>query len=148
MQWIEDRIERIPIGGCWIWMGTLDNRGYGKVGRVHGQPSKLAHRYVYENYKEPIPKGKLLCHTCDNPSCVNPSHMFVGTQKDNMSDCVSKGRFKDNSCENSPVAKLNRNQVDLIRIDPRDALEVAKEYNISRAYVYYLRQNKGWKSKE
>lgn len=75
---------------CWNWTGYKTEKGYGKFGinyRAH-----LAHRLSYEYFIEPIPKGLFVCHHCDNPSCVNPFHLFVGTNRDNMIDMYAKGR--------------------------------------------------------
>ncbi len=76
--------------GCWNWLGCKLPSGYGKVGR-NGK-TYLAHRYVYQEMFGEIPNGIVVMHKCDNPSCVNPDHLSVGTQKDNQDDCRAKGR--------------------------------------------------------
>jgi len=83
---IEQYIERIPESGCWLWIGTLYNTGYGKYGK------KLAHRYMYEQLIGPIPSGLCIMHKCDVRCCVNPHHLAVGTLTDNNLDCRRKGR--------------------------------------------------------
>jgi len=85
-----------PIS-CWIWQGTKTSRGYGSMGwRENNKIVTItAHRFAWEYYnKDKIPQGLLICHHCDNPLCVNPSHLFLGTAKDNIQDCMQKGRFK------------------------------------------------------
>lgn len=83
-----DKVDQ--TGDCWEWQGYRSPRGYGQVRRA-GQ-SHLTHRYSYEQHVGPIPSGLQVCHRCDNPSCVNPEHLFLGTQRDNMQDMYRKGR--------------------------------------------------------
>lgn len=77
-------------GECWQWTAALTN-GYGRFGI--GRKVVLAHRFAWELANGPIPDGLGVLHACDNPSCVRPAHLFVGTSKDNMQDCASKGRL-------------------------------------------------------
>lgn len=77
-------------GECWIWIGARNPSGYGKI--KSGDTTKDSHRASWEiNYGE-IPEGMCVCHVCDNPPCVNPGHLFLGTYGDNMRDMYSKGR--------------------------------------------------------
>ena len=76
--------------GCWIFQGVKNPKGYG-VAKVHGE-KWLAHRLAYMHYKGSIPKGMLVCHSCDNPPCVNPNHLFLGDNRHNMVDMALKGR--------------------------------------------------------
>ena len=75
--------------GCWVWMGASNGR-YGLIWR--SPKFVMAHRVAYELYKGSIPPGLYVCHTCDVTFCVNPEHLFIGTQSDNMKDMISKGR--------------------------------------------------------
>ena len=84
----ERKIERVPFCTCWFWVGALGARGYGATAGYE----QLAHRASWRFHFGPIPKGMQVLHRCDIPSCVNPLHLFLGTQADNMRDKVSKGR--------------------------------------------------------
>lgn len=94
-----DNVEIVEGNKCWPWTGTKDNNGYGKLG-YGGRDYKAdykAHRMSYEMRFGPIAHGKVICHTCDNPSCVNPNHLFEGTQADNTRDTSRKGRLNPKS---------------------------------------------------
>ena len=103
-------------GDCWLWTGARDHRGYGRfqVGRRHG--TVLAHRLAWELHYQPIPDGILVCHTCDNPPCIRPDHLFQGTQRDNMGDASAKGRLD------------NRANRGLQRLTPANVLEIRARY--------------------
>lgn len=83
----------VTENGCWEWQGQKSREGYGRF-RVRGQ--SLAHRISYCLFKGPLLSSKMfVCHKCDNPPCINPSHLFLGSQKDNMKDCAQKKRTKN-----------------------------------------------------
>lgn len=111
------KINQNGENGCWEWQGSLFKTGYGKFSI--GRKTLYAHRVSYEIHIGIIPKGMLIMHTCDNPSCVNPKHLVLGTQRENIRDMISKGRDNHtggNSCgERNSQAKLSQSQVNEIR---------------------------------
>lgn len=125
---------------CWQWTGSINAGGYGHFSIKY----KLwrAHRvsWVFANRRK-IPKGKLVLHACDNRACVRPSHLFLGTQKENIQDCIKKGRFTTPvmlSGENNPSAKLSNEDVKTIREFYAQGYTrrlLAEEYNVSRVQI-------------
>lgn len=99
---------------CWEWQSYKSKEGYGKFGAMG---ETLAHRVSYRLHKGEIPEGMFVCHSCDNPSCVNPDHLWLGTNSDNQIDCVKKGRARrvPQIGEKNGSSKLNEVQVIEIR---------------------------------
>lgn len=94
-------------GDCWIWQGGADQNGYGYIYDEKRRKNAKAHRVSYEianRFSKPIPPKLLVCHKCDNPPCVRPDHLFLGTNKNNMEDMVAKGR--QNKGEKNGQAKV------------------------------------------
>lgn len=123
-------------GDCWIWTGACDSKGYGHLsaGGAGGKTIKAA-RLAYELTYGPVPEGMSVLHRCDNPVCVNPAHLFTGTQADNLQDMTLKGRrrYREHKGSENGRAKLSESQVFEIRKraaagEPRSVL--AKEYSM------------------
>jgi HNH endonuclease len=129
---------------CWIWEGTKSTFGYGSL-KSH-QKKYDAHRVSYELHKGIIPSGKLVCHSCDNPSCCNPKHLWLGTHQDNVTDMISKGRRvqPDNRGQKNGRTKLTEKQVLAIRKDDRSTTVIGREYGVSGVRVSQIKRNKGW----
>jgi hypothetical protein len=137
--------------GCWRWTGAanLTRGGYGRFAVAAGDIRNATH-VVWELTRGPIPDGLWVLHRCDNPPCVNPDHLFLGTPGDNSRDMVAKKRHKGIPVETIPrgerhyKATVTAVQVRAIRKDPRCARVVASEYGINEKHVYKIRQRTVW----
>ena len=130
--------------GCWEWMGRVSGRGYGAYG------PRVAHRVIWEQIHGPIPSGMCICHRCDNPLCVRPSHLFIGTHSDNIKDAVIKGRVvpPDSRGEKHGRAKLSDNDVYEIRrlysLGVKQPL-IAKMWRITHWNVNSIVYRRNWR---
>lgn len=106
---------------------------------------RLAHRMSYDCFIAPIPDGMLICHKCDNRKCVNPDHLFVGTQSDNRNDMYAKGRGVDRKGEKHPERKLREEDVMFIRESEMRNMDLAKKFNVSRTAISDIRCRRRWK---
>lgn len=146
-----DRIRRLSMvdggTGCWNWIGATKGRqGYGSLivgSRTDGSRRTVrAHRYAYEVFVGPVGSA-YVCHRCDNPRCVNPAHLFLGTAKDNAHDRDRKGRtvfpprFKGSK---APWAKLTDEDVREIRSSTVSSRKLAPRYNISDSQLRAIRR--------
>lgn len=132
---------------CWLWTRYKTQDGYGLL----RAETKLhyAHRFSYEIHHGPIPSDLHVLHKCDNPACVNPAHLFLGTHSDNMADMVSKGRKKGKRGGSNTSAKLTRVQVLEIRARyPQGGTsyrKLAKEYGVTNGAIENVVNRKTWK---
>lgn len=135
--------------GCWLWRGEIGRRGYGLIGV--GYKKRYAHRVSYEMHYGEIPRGLLVCHTCDNKPCVRPDHLFSGTAGDNARDASIKGRLfgSKGKCagERSPLAKLTWAAVAAIRSSETPSSELADRYGVDRSLIYRVRKGRVWRER-
>jgi hypothetical protein len=129
--------------GCMEWTLHRMKDGYGRI-KICGQ-LKLAHRLSYELSVGPIPDGICVLHRCDNPPCVNPDHLFLGTRTDNSEDMVRKGRHRGAPGERNRKNKLTTEQVLSIRVDERQTRFIAGEYDIAKSLVRKIKRRILWK---
>jgi len=135
---------------CWIWLGSKDKSGYGHffVDSFKRTP-KGAHRVSYELNVGEIPHGLCVLHKCDNPSCVNPEHLWLGTKLDNAKDKINKGRDIYLRGQDSWASKLTKNKVKRIRSLYKDKkhnqTSLSKLFDIHQSSVSLIVNNKTWK---
>jgi hypothetical protein len=131
--------------GCLEWFAAKDGGGYGMI-RI-GRRTCRAHRISFEVHFGPIPDGMCVCHRCDNRLCIKPSHLFLGTQTENMADRDSKGRQPRTRGERHGSAKLSEVDVSVIRNAEggRGLLTaLAKQFGVSRTQIANVRAGKNW----
>ena len=136
---------------CKIWTGSRFRSGYGE--RVVGGKHKRVHRLAWIEAFGPIPEGMCVCHHCDTPACYEPTHLFLGTQKENVADAVAKGRMNHPCGASHPMAKLTAEQVIQIRATVRlnpvgvtggEVPAAAREYGVAESTICRILNGKAW----
>lgn len=122
-----------PVCGCWIWLEGLTTSNYGSLRR--NRRLILAHRLAYELQYGAIPAGMNVCHKCDTPQCCNPSHLFLGTHKDNTNDMVSKGRAK---FWGGP--RFSDKELAEIRASTQSAAHLSEMYGVTARHIRKIKQ--------
>lgn len=145
---------------CWVWTAARYRTGYGSIGLGDGRGSAKAHRVSWELHKGPIPNGIEVCHQCDNPLCVNPDHLWLGTHAENMRDMAQKKRSTIGDRNPSRLypervargernghAKLDETDVHALRIMARCGQkhgDIARVFGISSSLVSMIAAGKRW----
>lgn len=139
---LQNRSMRLD-NGCLVWTGGKERFGYGKT--VFKGVKYTVHRLSWElANKRSVPAGLCVCHHCDNPSCFEPSHLFLGTPADNNSDMIRKGRHVGSPGERNGRAQLTAEQVAAIITDTRRQIYIAADYGIKQPQVSRIKLGQTW----
>lgn len=144
--YIDRFMKKIIKKDCWEWTACTTPQGYGQFvfnGKMQG-----AHRVSWQIHRGSIPYGMLVCHKCDNPRCVNPDHLFLGTHKDNSVDMSSKGRGLLKRGEKHPSAKLKEEDVkEIFNLSGQlSQREIAKKFNVSQGLIQIILKHQAWEN--
>ena len=146
---IQERFESkfTKSEGCWEWNAYKNSDGYGVIWII--ERVQKAHRVAYQLYVGEIPEGMCVCHRCDNPSCVNPEHLFLGTNADNVRDRDNKGRDANRCGEKNGRAKLTEAQVVEIRErmgGGERGVDLARQFGVTRDEILKIFRRISWAS--
>lgn len=132
-------LARVAVGdGCWEWTGAAARSGHGVIGRTGRRAgNELTHRVSYRVFVGPIPDGMFVCHSCDNPPCCRPSHLFLGTAGDNLRDMTNKGRHGFTKLSDADVAEIR-----LKLSHGSTGKELAREYSVSDSLISGIKLNR------
>ena len=125
--------------GCWLWGGRVNKDGYGVV--TFQTRYWLAHRLVYHTYVAPLDDRHVL-HTCDTPQCVRPTHLFLGTNRDNVDDKIEKGR--QTKGESHPKAKLTDEMAGIIKHSSEPNYVLARRYDVDPSVISKIKNGRRW----
>jgi hypothetical protein len=141
----EEFLKRVSVdvSGCHLWTGGKTKYGYG---HFYWQCKNYrAHRIAWILTNGKIPEGLCVCHKCDVRACVNPQHLFLGTQLENIRDRTAKGRGADFTGEKSSTAKLKPSDLEAIRRSTLSLSQIAHEYGVVKQTIANIKNGKTWK---
>jgi hypothetical protein len=127
-----------PNSGCFLWVGTVSQFGYGTA-TANGRTGQKVHRLAYEAAHGPIPNGMHVLHRCDVRCCVNPDHLFLGTNADNVADKMAKGRYR------GAKPKLTPEQALALRSFNGTSRAAAKHFGISKSQAHLIMSGASWR---
>jgi hypothetical protein len=144
------KVTKTGEDGCWVWQGYLGKEGYGYF-KVAGKQIRVNRfSYALANLDNPLGPGDFVCHSCDNPPCVNPKHLWKGTHTDNMHDMFRKGRRRAATGERAGRHVLTKEQVEIIRTlyakGEKTQTELAKIYGCSQSNIGHVVRGEMWKT--
>lgn len=141
--------SHLPANECWEYQGFLNHDGYGQI-RDENRRTRRVHRLMFEAHCEPLAKGEIVRHTCDNPACCNPAHLIKGSQLQNVRDCIDRGRFPDRSGECNGRAKLNKDIVADIRKVHSSGMWsyglLAQLFDVPRSTIINILKGRTWRA--
>lgn len=143
----ERSIERIPEGGCWIWLLSLRKDGYGQFHKPDRPRTVGAHRFAWALYRGPIPDGLQVLHRCDVRCCVNPSHLFLGTNQDNMDDMKRKGRantVRGEQHQNAKLTEAQAREIIALRTAGVSRSDLAIRFRVNPNHIYKILHGLCW----
>lgn len=142
LEWKEVECQYPELGMCWeVTSHALNRDGYAHITR--NGVSQSTHRFIWEQCFGEIPEGMVVMHKCDNKKCINPEHLKLGTQQENMKDMVEKDRSMKG--EKNYSSKLTDEQIRAIRADNRTLKEIAEEYGVGKGTIGDIKNRKCWK---
>lgn len=127
--------------GCWQWQAHADKDGYGVL--PGDKRNVRAHRFSYEHHFGPIPEGMSVCHKCDNPGCVNPDHLFIGSAKDNAQDALSKRRHYIGA--KNGRSKITEDQARFIISSNMNDPSLAAMFGVHRSTINKIKRSSTWR---
>lgn len=135
-----------PNTGCWLWVGGLDDSGYGHFCRMRNKVR--AHRAAYEAFVGPIPSGLYVCHRCDNRTCCNPAHLFLGANADNTADRVRKNRtLRGEQCPGAKLTEVAVRAMRALRSSRPDVWSYSRlglRFGVDQGTAWYVCAGGGW----
>lgn len=141
-----------PNSGCWLWIGALNDSGYGVIQMARPRPLGesafvRAHRLSYEMHNGPITEELHVLHSCDLPCCVNPDHLFLGTDQDNSDDKMRKGRDRKDPRRGIThgMTRLSEDQVREIRACRDRLIDISEQYGISISHAHRIKTRQSWR---
>ena len=136
----------VGLDQCWVWTASVTDRGYGRF--FDGSKTVRSHRVSYGLCVGIVPRNQDCLHRCDNPGCVNPSHLWIGTQADNNIDCIAKDRMPDTRGARASNAQLTEGQVKEIKHSPEMGIVMAAKFGVSKATISRIRNGVCWSNIE